>query len=118
MGMVVALVALAVRRMEGHVRDHAPVDQLRADPVFDQGVPVGGTQLGGQRHGDFAGDLGILPGLDRLDRGVLDALRQPLETGDVRIDRSSASATRPAWPTCRWWWWATLPLAVTVKRRW
>lgn len=66
--MVVALVALAVRRMEGHVRDHAPVDQLRADPVFDQGVPVGGTQLGGQRHGDFAGDLGILPGLDRLDR--------------------------------------------------
>lgn len=31
-----------------------------------------------------------------FDRGVLDALRQPLETGDVRIDRSSASATYPA----------------------
>lgn len=31
-----------------------------------------------------------------FDRGVLDALRQPLETGDVRIDRSSASARYPA----------------------
>ncbi|WP_144791871.1 YifB family Mg chelatase-like AAA ATPase [Kocuria palustris] len=31
-----------------------------------------------------------------FDRGVLDALRQPLETGDVRIDRSAASARYPA----------------------
>lgn len=31
-----------------------------------------------------------------FDRGVLDALRQPLETGTVRIDRASASAQYPA----------------------
>lgn len=31
-----------------------------------------------------------------FDRGVLDALRQPLETGSVRIDRAAASACYPA----------------------
>ncbi|WP_047691121.1 YifB family Mg chelatase-like AAA ATPase [Kocuria sp. ZOR0020] len=31
-----------------------------------------------------------------FDRGVLDALRQPLETGTVRIDRAAASAQYPA----------------------
>lgn len=31
-----------------------------------------------------------------FDRGVLDALRQPLETGTVRIDRAAASARYPA----------------------
>lgn len=31
-----------------------------------------------------------------FDRGVLDALRQPLETGVVRIDRAAASANYPA----------------------
>lgn len=31
-----------------------------------------------------------------FDRGVLDALRQPLETGSVRIDRAAASARYPA----------------------
>lgn len=31
-----------------------------------------------------------------FDRGVLDALRQPLETGTVRIDRAAASAHYPA----------------------
>lgn len=38
----------------------------------------------------------FLDEVPEFDRGVLDALRQPLETGSVRIDRAAASARYPA----------------------
>ena len=68
MGVVIAIIAIAPRRMKGDIGHHAPVHELALAEVAHQldALPV--VQLGGQGHPDFAGHLRILPGLGRLDR--------------------------------------------------
>jgi hypothetical protein len=68
MGMMVAIIAFAPRRMKRDVGHHATGHELALAELAHQldALPV--VQLGGQSHPDFAGNLRILPGLCRLDR--------------------------------------------------
>ena len=65
--MVVALVALAPRRVQGDVSHHATVHELRLCVVANQGDTLRMGQLVGQGHADLAGDLAVLAGLGFLD---------------------------------------------------
>ena len=87
MRVVIALVAFAVRRVEGDVRHHALAHQLIGYPTLHQGAPIGGVELGRQRHGDLARHLGVLARLDRLDcvperHAVMRPIRRPLGRQD------------------------------------
>ncbi|SUZ33914.1 hypothetical protein ROE7235_03695 [Roseibaca ekhonensis] len=68
---MVALVALAPRRVQGDVSHHATVHELRLCVVADQGDTLRMSQLVGQGHAHLAGDLAVLAGL-----GLLDAVPQ------------------------------------------
>ena len=90
MGMMVALVALAVRRMDRHVHGNAVApDQLPGEVAHDR-RPLGRADLRGQRQLPLARGDGVDPGLARLGgvperRTVLRPDRGTLRGHDERL---------------------------------
>jgi len=61
MRMVVALVAICIRFMNGNVRNHSMAYALGIDPPFKQFPPLARRQFMGERKLDFTAELRISP---------------------------------------------------------
>ena len=90
MGVMVALVARAPRRVKGDVSHHATVHELRLRVVADQGDTLRMGQLVGQSHAHLAGDLAVLAGLGFLDPvpqlgSVMDPIRRVVRCEDFGV---------------------------------
>ena len=89
-GVMIALVPLAPRRVQGDISHHATVHELRLCVVADQGDPLPMGQLVGKGHTNLAGDLAVLAGLGFLDAvpqlgSVTDPIRRVVRGEDFGV---------------------------------
>ena len=95
MGVVVAIIAVAPRRVQGDIRDHAAIHELFLGEVPDQLDPLRMGQLGRQGHAHLAGHLAVLTRLGFLDTvpqlgSVGDPIRRVVRGEDLGVIDTAA----------------------------